>query len=386
MTRSVRGVHLTGGGSYAPAGVITNADLERIVDTNDEWVVSRTGIRQRHVAAPDETTASLAATAGLRAIATAGIGPDEIDIIIVGTLTPDFPMPSTAALVKEAIGNTRAMAFDMNAACSGFVFGIATARAYIASGMARNVLVIGAEILTRFSDYTDRGTCILWGDGAGAAVLSASDEPGGTLGYEMVTEPQGAHLIWIPAGGTARPPSQRSLDAREHYIRMDGRETYRYAARTMASTALLALGRADLDLADVDLVIPHQANARIIEATGKVLGLPSEKMFVNIENYGNTSAASVGLALTDAVAAGRINVGSHIVLVAFGAGLTAGAIAIEWTADPANAARAQGIGPEQVHIRPAPIEPIDPFPPAVAALRAEAALSGAFTEPIHSER
>ena len=210
MARPVSGVHVTGWGSYAPSQVLTNADLERMVETNDEWIVSRTGIRERRIAGPDETTASMAAVAGLRAIATAGLAPDDIDLIIVGTLTPDYPMPSTAALVKGAIGNKRAAAMDLGAACSGFVYGYATAHAYIASGMAQHVLVIGAETLSRYTDFADRSTCILFGDGAGAAVLSASDEPGGTMGIEMTTVPSGAYYIWLPAGGAARPPTAAS--------------------------------------------------------------------------------------------------------------------------------------------------------------------------------
>ncbi len=207
MTTPVRHAHVTGWGRYAPSQVLTNDDLEKMVDTSDEWIVSRTGIRERRVAAAHETTASMAAVAALRAIRTAGIDADDIDLILLATLTPDYWMPSTAALVKEAIGNTRAAAMDVAAACSGFVYAYATAHAYITSGMAKHVLVIGAELLTRFLDYTDRNTCILFGDGAGAVVLSASDEPGGGLGIEMTTEPQGAYMIWLPAGGAKSPPS-----------------------------------------------------------------------------------------------------------------------------------------------------------------------------------
>ena len=365
MPRLVSGVHLTGWGSYAPSQVLTNADLERMVDTNDEWIVSRTGIRERRIAGPDETPASMAAEAGLRAIATAGLQPDDIDLIIVGTLTPDFPMPSTAALVKGAIGSTHAAAMDLAAACSGFVYGYATAHAYVASGMARHVLVIGAETLSRCTDFTDRGTCILFGDGAGAAVLSASDEPGGTLGIEMTTDPSGAYLIWLPAGGSSRPASDATLGAREHYMKMKGTETYKMAVRTLGSTSQAALKKAGLGLDDIDLVIPHQANVRIIEGLAKSLDFPMEKVFVNVGSYGNTSAASVPLALNEAVAAGRVKKGDRLLLVAFGAGLTSGAIALEWTADPANAARAANIGPGDVSIQPGYLEPINPFPPAL---------------------
>ena len=376
-SRPVSGVHVTGWGSYAPSLVLANADLERMVETNDEWIVSRTGIRERRIAGPDETTASMAAVAGLRAIATAGLSPDDIDLIIVGTLTPDYPMPSTAALVKEAIGNKRAAAMDLSAACSGFVFGYATANAYVASGMAKNVLVIGAETLSRCTDFTDRGTCILFGDAAGAAVLSASDEPGGTMGIEMTTEPSGAYYIWLPGGGAARPTSDATLAGRENYMKMKGSETFKMAVRTLGSTSVSAVRRAGLELSDIDLVVPHQANVRIIEGLAKSLDFPMERVFVNVSRYGNTSAASVPLALSEAVAAGRVKQGDRLLLVAFGAGLTSGAIALQWTADPAAMARAAGIGPGDVTIRPGYLEPVNPFPAALEWLRSEAGVAPA---------
>ena len=271
--------------------------------------MSRTGIRERRVAAAHETTASMAAVAGARAIAVAGLDPDEIDLILVATLTPDYWMPSTAALVKEAIGNRRAAAMDVAAACSGFVYAYATAHAYVTSGMARHVLVIGAELLTRFLDYTDRSTCILFGDGAGAVVVSASDEPTGPHGIELTTEPQGAYMIWLPAGGSKSPSSAETVARGEHFIRMEGKETYRFATKTLASSALAAIERAGLHPDEIDLVIPHQANVRIIEAVAKGLGFPMERIFVNVDRYGNTSAASVPLALAEAVDTGRIKVG-----------------------------------------------------------------------------
>ncbi len=257
------------------------------------------------MAAAHETTASMAAVAGARAIAVAGLDPDEIDLILVATLTPDYWMPSTAALVKEAIGNRRAAAMDVAAACSGFVYAYSTAYAYVTSGMARHVLVVGAELLTRFLDYTDRGTCILFGDGAGAVVVSASDEPTGPHGIELTTEPQGAYMIWLPAGGSKSPSSAETVARGEHFIRMEGKETYRFATKTLASTALAAIERAGLHPDDIDLVIPHQANVRIIEAVAKGLGFPMERIFVNVDRYGNTSAASVPLALAEAVDTGR---------------------------------------------------------------------------------
>jgi 3-oxoacyl-[acyl-carrier-protein] synthase III len=365
-----RFAHVTGWGRYAPEQVLTNRDLERMVDTNDEWIVTRTGIRERRVAASHETTASMAAVAAMRAIRTADIDPDEIDLIVLATLTPDYWMPSTAALVKEAIGNTRAAAMDVSAACSGFVYAYATAHAYITSGMAKHALVIGAELLTRFLDYTDRNTCILFGDGAGAVVLSASDQPGGALGIELTTEPQGAYMIWLPAGGAKSPPSVETIARGEHYIRMEGRETYRFATRTLASTALESIRRAGITPADVDLFIPHQANIRIIEAVAKGLDLPMEKMVVNLDRYGNTSAASVPIALAEAVNDGRVQVGDHVVLVAFGAGFTSGAVTIQWTVDPTRGIAADSaIRPEDVSVRlPVDWDSVDPIPPALVEL------------------
>ena len=366
-----RYAHLTGWGRYAPAGILTNADLERMVDTSDEWIVSRTGIRERRVAAAHETTASMAAVAALRAIAVAGIDAADIDLILLGTLTPDYWMPATAALVKEAIGNTKATAMDLAAACSGFVYGYATAQAYITSGMAKHVLVIGAELLTRFLDYTDRNTCILFGDGAGAVVLSASDEPGGGLGIELTTEPQGAYMIWLPSGGSKSPPSAATIARGEHFIRMEGRETYRFATRTLATTALAAIEHAGLEPDDISLIIPHQANIRIIEAVAKGLDLSMDRMFVNVDRYGNTSAASIPIALAEAANSGRIKVGDRIVIVAFGAGFTSGAVAIEWTVDPARGALGEAISPDSVHVRP-PLDwdSVDPIPDALAEILA----------------
>jgi 3-oxoacyl-[acyl-carrier-protein] synthase-3 len=280
-------------------------------------------------------------------------------------------MPSTAALVKEAIGNGRAAAMDVAAACSGFVYAFSTAQAYVTSGLARHVLVIGAELLTRFLDYSDRSTCILFGDGAGAVVVSGSDEPGGSLGLELTTEPQGAYMIWLPAGGAKSPPSLETIARGEHFIRMEGKETYRFATKTLASSALTAIERAGLRPDDISLFIPHQANIRIIEAVAKGLDLPMDRMFVNLDKYGNTSAASVPLALAEAVDGGRVRVGDRIVIVAFGAGFTSGAAAIEWTADPANGARAAAIRPDDIVVRlPVDWDSVDPMPPALAEVLA----------------
>jgi 3-oxoacyl-[acyl-carrier-protein] synthase-3 len=261
---------------------------------------------------------------------------------------------------------------DVAAACSGFVYAFATAQAYITSGIAKHVLVIGAELLTRFLDYTDRSTCILFGDGAGAVVLSASSEPGGALGIELTTAPEGAYMIWLPAGGAKSPPSAETIARGEHYIRMEGRETYRFATKTMATTALESVRKSGLDPADIDLFIPHQANIRIIEAVAKGLDLPMDRMYTNVDKYGNTSAASVPIAMAEAVNEGRIEVGDRITIVAFGAGFTSGAVTIEWTADPARGRDADTmVRAEDVHVRlPVDWNSVDPIPPALAEIMA----------------
>jgi 3-oxoacyl-[acyl-carrier-protein] synthase-3 len=364
-----RSVRITGWGRYAPERVLSNADLERLVDTSDEWIVSRTGIRERRIAAPHETTATLSAIAAKRAIAVAGLQPEDIDLIVLGTLTPDYWMPATAVLVKEAIGNQHAVAFDVMAACSGFVYGYSTADSFLRAGVYKHALVIGAEVLSRFLNFNDRSTCILFGDGAGAVVLSASDEPGGGMGgLELTTDPDGAYMIWLPAGGSKAPPSAETVTRGEHYVRMEGSATYRFATKTLASSALKAIDRAGWKPEEVDLFIPHQANIRIIESVAKGLNLPMSKMFVNVDRYGNTSAASVPMALAEAVDSGRVQVGSKIVFVAFGAGFTSGAAAVEWTADPANGRRADSVIPVASVRAPLDWDSVDPIPPRLAAV------------------
>ena len=362
-------VRISGWGMYAPERVLTNADLAKLVDTTDEWIISRTGIRERRVAAPHETTATLAAVAAKRAIAVSGLAPDDIDLILVATLTPDYWMPATAALVKEAIGNHTAAAMDVMAACSGFVYAYATADAFVRGGMYRNVLVCGAELLTRFLDFSDRNTCILFGDGAGAVIVSASDQPGGGMqGFELTTDPDGAYMIWLPSGGSRSPASGETVSRGEHFVRMEGRETYRFATKTLATTAQAAVKRAGWTLDEVDLVIPHQANIRIIESVAKGLGLPMSKMFVNVDRYGNTSAASVGMALAEAVDTGRVHVGDRIVFVAFGAGFTSGAVALEWTAEPLHGRRARDVVPVASVRAPLDWDSVDPMPQRLRAI------------------
>ena len=333
---------ITGWGMYAPARVMTNEDLTKLVDTSDEWIVSRTGIRERRIAADDETTTTLSVNAARDALAVAGVDASEVDLIILGTCSPDYPLPATACLVARDLGATRAAAFDLAAACSGFVYALATANGFVCSGMYRNVLVIGVEVLSRFIDWTDRNTCVLFGDGAGAVLLQASDQPGGMTGFQLFAEGSGFEGIIVPAGGSACPASPRTAAEGQHFIHMAGRDVYKYATRQLAESAIAAVRDAGLTMADIDQFVFHQANLRIIEHVARELGMPMEKTYLNIEKYGNTSAASVPMALAEAVAAGRIKEGDRVLMVAFGAGYTAAAAVVEWTADPARAFLAPG--------------------------------------------
>ena len=345
-----RTTHIVGWGHEVPKALLTNADLEKIVETSDEWISTRTGIRERHIAGAGETTASMGAIAAARALAVAGVSADSVDLIVVATLTPDHPMPSTAVLIKEAIGSHRAAAFDLSAACSGFAYAYAVAHGFLTAGLGQRALVIGAESLSRVVDWSDRSTCVLFGDGAGAIVLDALDlhddqniatRPG-TLSFELSADPSGAFALWIPGG---------SGDDADPLIKMDGAKTYVYATRTMAAVATAAIERAGLTIPEVDLVIPHQANLRIIEHVSKAIGYPMEKIFVNLDRYGNTSAASIPIALSEAVAAGRLKPGDVFCTVAFGGGYTSGAFVTRWDADPANGARAAAVDPSTITIR-----------------------------------
>jgi 3-oxoacyl-[acyl-carrier-protein] synthase-3 len=345
-----RTTHIVGWGHEVPKAVVTNADLEKIVETSDEWISTRTGIRERHIAGAGETTASMGAIAAARALAVAGVSADSVDLIVVATLTPDHPMPSTAVLVKEAIGSHRAAAFDLSAACSGFAYAYAVAHGFLTAGLGQRALVIGAESLSRVVDWSDRSTCVLFGDGAGAIVLDALDlnhdqniatRPG-TLSFELSADPSGAFALWIPGG---------SGDDADPLIKMDGAKTYVYATRTMAAVATAAIQRAGLTVPEVDLVIPHQANLRIIEHVSKAINYPMEKIFVNLDRYGNTSAASIPIALSEAVAAGRLKPGDVFCTVAFGGGYTSGAFVTRWDADPAHGARAAVVDPSTITIR-----------------------------------
>ena len=326
-----RWAQISGWGMYVPERVLTNADLARVVDTSDEWIVSRTGIRERHIVSDErETTSTMAVRAARRALRVANLTPSQVDLVIVATTMPDYPFPATACLVQDALGAVRAGAFDLSAACSGFIYALSVASSFIRSGAADHVLVIGSETLSRMADWTDRNTCVLFGDGAGAVVLSASTERSGVLASELGSDGSGGELLIVRAGGSRAPASYNTVSNGEHYLWMNGREVFRFATTIMPKATESVVRSAGWQLADLDLVIPHQANIRIIESSIKRLGLPPEKFFVNVERYGNTSAASIPIALCEAVAQGRVHPGDKLVLVGFGAGLTWAAAAVEW--------------------------------------------------------
>jgi 3-oxoacyl-[acyl-carrier-protein] synthase-3 len=321
---------ITGVGSYVPEKILTNADLEKLVDTSDEWITTRTGIKERHMAAKDEFTSDMAAKAAQRAMKMAGVTASEIDLIIVATITPDMPFPATACFVQQKIGAKRAAAFDLEAACSGFIYGLEIGQQFIMSRTHDTVLVIGAEKLSAITDWKDRNTCVLFGDGAGAAVLQNRENSHGLLTAVMGADGGKANLLFMPAGGSRCPATRESVDARQHFLHMNGKETFKNAVQAMCSAAQEVLRRCELDITRIKCVIPHQANRRIIDAVGERLGATPEQMFINVNRYGNTSAASVAIALDEAVASGKIQRGDLLLLIVFGAGLTWGAAVIEW--------------------------------------------------------
>jgi 3-oxoacyl-[acyl-carrier-protein] synthase-3 len=328
--------HITGWGSYIPERILTNHDLARMVDTSDEWITSRTGINERHIATDGENNVKMASEACLRALEVAGLKPSQVDLIIVATSTPEQFFPSTACLVQDSIGATKAGAFDLLAACSGFIFALNTASQYIRAGSAENVLVIGVETLSRIVDWSDRSTCILFGDGAGAFVLQASPEPGGMLSGVMRSDGSGGDLLSFKMNPRRFPgddlDSLSDIHPNIHpYLRMDGREVFRFATRVLGQVAQEAVLKASLTLDDIALVVPHQANRRIIDSAMQYLNLPPERFFVNVDRFGNTSSASIPIATCEALAAERIKPGDKIVFVGFGAGLTWGAAVAQWT-------------------------------------------------------
>jgi 3-oxoacyl-[acyl-carrier-protein] synthase-3 len=322
--------HVTGWGMHVPERVLTNFDLEKILDTNDEWIVSRTGIRERRIAEKDDTTASLATSAALKALRGTSLKAGDIDLIIVATSSPEHLFPSTASLVQDRIGAVKAGAFDLSAACTGFIYALNMAGQSIRSGDIKNALVIGSETLSRIVNYQDRGTSILFGDGAGAFVLEARDAPGGVMASVLRSDGSGGNVLSVPAGGSYMPATQATVEQNLHTIQMNGREVFRFATKVMASATEEVVKKAGLTLDDVNLVIPHQANGRIIEAAARGLRMPMDRFVVNVDRYGNTSTASIPIALCEAMEQGRIRAGDHLVLVGFGAGLTWGALALQW--------------------------------------------------------
>lgn len=324
-------VGIIGTGSYVPEQIVTNKDLEQIVDTNDEWIVTRTGISERRKAESHIATSDMSVLAAQKAMEAAGIKPEEIDLIIVATITPDMILPSTACLIQEKLGATKASAFDLSAACTGFIYGLSVASQFIVTGMYKYVLVVGAETLSRILNPADRNTLILFGDGAGAAVLGPVEEGTGFLSFELGSDGSGAQLLYQEAGGSRVPASIESVEQGKHYLTMLGNDVFKFAVRIMGEASLKALAKAGLTKEDVDYLIPHQANIRIVDAAVKRLALPTEKVFVNLDKYGNMSGASIPVALDEAVRNNKINKGDTVVLVGFGAGLTWGSCVLSWS-------------------------------------------------------
>ena len=334
--------HITGWGMAVPETVMTNDDLTEFVETNDAWIRERTGIRERHIAKDTDFPSTLAVEASLKALKLANVRSTDLDLIICSTSTPEYIFPATACLIQDQLGATRAGAFDLLAACTGFIYAVNMGAQAIRSGSIKNALVIGSETLSRFVNWKDRNTCILFGDGAGAFVLQASDRPGGVLSAVMHSDGSGGDLLTLPAGGSHFPASESTVHDGKHYIHMDGKEVFRFATRVMASATQEALDAAGLTMEQVNWIIPHQANIRIIEAAARGLKLPMDKFVVNLDRYGNTSTASIPIATVEALEKGQIKTGDKLVMVGFGAGLTWGALAAEWT----------GPIPSKGHVRP----------------------------------
>jgi 3-oxoacyl-[acyl-carrier-protein] synthase-3 len=321
---------ILGTGTALPEKVITNFDLEKLVDTSDQWITDRTGIKERRQAAPGETTSSLSVRAAHQALDMAGLKPQDLDLIICSTISPDMPLPSTAALIQRDLGARACCAFDLAAACSGFLFGMTVADTFIKTGKAKYVLVIGAELLSRFLDYRDRATCVIFGDGVAAGVMGPVDPPSGILAEEMHTEGEYAEHLFIPAGGTAKPATCQTVQGGEHYIKMRGNELFKVAVRSMEEVSRRVLQEAGVCAEQLDLFIPHQANQRITDAVRDRLGLSAEKVYSNISRIGNTSSASIPICLDECVRSGRIKKGDLILMSAFGAGVTWGAVLMRW--------------------------------------------------------
>ncbi len=321
---------ITGWGMYVPDRVLTNHDLEQMVDTSDEWIISRTGIRERRIAEPGETTSTMAVEAARQALARADVAPEELNLIIVATSSPDYFTPPVSSMVQDQLAAKKAAAFTLAAGCTGFVYALVAANQFIATGMYDKILVIGVEHLSMAVDWTDRDTCVLFGDGAGAVVVEASDQPTGILSAELGSEGKDWDALILPGGGSARPFSEQTLANKEQYLRMDGRRVFKFATRAMTDSTLRVVRESGISWDDIKLVIPHQANARIIDLAVRRLKIDPAKVMVNLDRYGNTSTASIPLALCEAVDQGRIKSGDHVVMVGFGAGLTWAATVVHW--------------------------------------------------------
>lgn len=327
---STRGVGILGTGSYLPEEIITNKYLEKVVDTSDEWIRSRTGIEERRKVAKGEATSDLCFYAAKHAMASAGINAEELDLIIVATITPDMIFPATACLLQDKLGANKAAAFDVSAACTGFIYGLAVGSQFIATGMYDKVLVVAADALSTVVNPEDRNTCILFGDGAGACVLGPVEKDKGILSLYLGSDGGGGELLYLPAGGSRKPASKDTLAQKEHFLRMSGNEVFKFAVRIMDDASMKVLDGAGLNKEDIDFLVPHQANIRIVEAAIKRLELPREQVYINLNKYGNMSGASIPVALDEAVRAGRINKGDVVLLVGFGAGLTWGSTLLRW--------------------------------------------------------
>lgn len=321
---------ITGTGSYLPKKILTNADLEKMVETSDEWITTRTGVKERRQAAPQEAASDLGAEAARRALKEAKVQPEEIDCLIVATISGDMPFPATACFIQHLIGAKNAAAFDISAACSGYIYALNIAKSFIETKTYKKVLVVAVDVLSRITDWSDRGTCVLFGDGAGAAVLEPTQDENGIMSVYIGSDGSATDLLKVPGGGSRLPVSAETLKNKDHYIKMAGNEIFKLAVTAMIDSARKAMEMADLKCEDIKLLIPHQANIRIIEATAKRLKLPVEKIFVNIQKYGNMSGATTAIGLDEAFREGRIKKGDYVELVAFGAGLTWGAAVIKW--------------------------------------------------------
>ena len=323
-------VSITGIGCHVPERVLTNKELATMVETSDEWIVERTGIRERRIAAPDEALSDLCLPAAQAALERAGVAPSELDLVIVATVTPDMAFPSTGAIVADQLGAHDAAAYDLSAGCTGFMYAVAQAHGMLAAGLARHVLVVGGDVLSKIMDWSDRRTCIVFGDGAGAVVLERVPE-GGFLGFELGADGSGGPQLYLPAGGSRAPTTADTVAQKQHFVQMNGREVFKFATRILVSSAEKILGELGRSVDDVDVYVPHQANVRIIDHAAEKLGIPRERVVVNVDRFGNTSSGSIPLALADAVEDGRLREGELVLMTGMGAGLTWGSALLEWT-------------------------------------------------------